>query len=431
MTIRTRLTLWFVVAMTALIVATSLTAYAIVRSRLQTQAASSAAALARAAATAESDEVSLDKLAGPGDRIWLTAGNGRVVAASYRAGATTAAALTALLAHPPSGSTVARAPRHDGGRAIVLLANSDQRETLSTLRRALALVDLAVLAATALLGSLLAARALRPVERLRREVDEIPGDALERRVAEGRRDELGRLARAFNRLLARAARAAEEQQRFVADASHELKTPVTALQGHARIVARAAERGDLALARESALVVEAQTRRLAATLSELLSLAESGAGELEREPVRLDRLVADACDELRIAHPGRAIELELQPATVTGDAGRLAELARVLVDNALKYSPAGSDVSVAVTDGAAPQLSVRDHGPGLTAADRERAFDRFYRGDAASGVAGSGLGLAIAQAIAERHGAELTLGDGAGGGTLASVQFTAAGAPPP
>jgi two-component system sensor histidine kinase MprB len=96
----------------------------------------------------------------------------------------------------------------------------------------------------------------------------------------------------------------------------------------------------------------------------------------------------------------------------------------VLVDNALKYSPPGSPVAVAVTcaDGG-PRLSVRDHGPGLTAADLERAFDRFYRGSAAGGVAGSGLGLAIAQAISERHRATLTLEPAAGGGTVAAVTF--------
>lgn len=423
MTIRTRLTLWFVAAMAALIIATSLMSYVVVRSQLQSQAASSARALARAAASAESDEVALDKLGGPGDRIWLTAADGHIVASSFRAGARSPAALTALLAHPPAGSTIARAARHEGGRAIVLLANDDLRSTLSTLRRTLALVDVVVLAMTALAGSLLAARALRPVERLRREVDQIPGDALERRVAEGRHDELGRLAGAFNRLLARAARAAEQQQRFVADASHELKTPVTALQGHARIVARAAKRGDLELARESAQVVEAQTRRLAGTLGGLLSLAESGGGELKSDAVRLDRVAADACDELRVVYPGRAIELEVQPATVDGDPDRLAELVRVLVDNALKYSPPAAPVTISVEDSPAPSLRVRDHGPGMSASDRERAFDRFFRGESANGVAGSGLGLAIAQAIAERHGAILALGEATGGGTLASVVF--------
>ncbi|HEY2789794.1 MAG TPA: sensor histidine kinase, partial [Gaiellales bacterium] len=104
-------------------------------------------------------------------------------------------------------------------------------------------------------------------------------------------------------------------------------------------------------------------------------------------------------------------------------AGRLGELVRVLVDNALKYSPAGAPVTVTVSDASGPTLAVRDHGPGLSANDRERAFDRFYRGSAAGSVAGSGLGLAIAQAICERHRAVLTLEPALGGGTVATARF--------
>jgi two-component system sensor histidine kinase MprB len=424
--VRARLTVLFVAAMASLIVATSLASYLVVRSRLESQAVKSASALARAAALAEADESSLDKLAGPGDQIWLTARDGRVVASSYHTSGASRAALARVLSRPPSGSTVAQAARPEGGRAVVVMANHDLQETLSTLRRTLAIVGLAVLVVSALTGSLLAARALRPVERLREQVDAIPGDALDRRVAEGRGDELGRLARAFNRLLARAARAADQQQRFVADASHELKTPVTALQGHARIVARAAERGDLEQARESARIVEQQTVRLAATLGELLTLAESGGGGLRREPVRLDRVATDACAALRLAHPTTTLELELEPATVVGDPGRLNELVHVLVDNAIKYSPPGSAVTIGVVDGSTPRLTVRDRGPGMPLADRQRAFDRFFRGANAAGVPGSGLGLAIAQAIAERHGATLALEDAGGGGTLASVSFGSA-----
>jgi signal transduction histidine kinase len=427
--IRARLTLWFVAAMAALVVLTSVTTYLIVRSRLETQTASSAAALARAAASAETDEASLNKVAGPGDRIWLTDATGNVVASSVGAGESPAT-VKQILSHPPSGYTVAQAPRPEGGRAIVAVGNRALERTLSTLGRTLLLVDIFVLVLTAAVGSLLAARALRPVERLRREVDSIPGEALDRRVAEGRPDELGRLARAFNRLLTRADRAAEEQRRFVADASHELKTPVTALQGHAHIAARAAERGDLARTQESSRIVEEQARRLAGIVRELLALAESGAGEPRREPLRLDRVVADACDELRLAHPDRALELALVPATVTGDPARLSELVRVLVDNALKYSPRTAPVEVCVVDGGPPSVAIRDRGAGLTAADHARAFDRFYRGEAASGVTGSGLGLAIARAIADSHGATVELADAPGGGTLATVTFAGGGLTP-
>ena len=282
MTIRTRLTLWFVVAMTALIVATSLTTYLIVRSRLEAQAARSAARArtrrgrrrARRGRARQARRAGRPHLADRGERPRAREQLPRRGRARLRR--------CARCSHiRRAGSTIAarrRATRAAARSCCSRTAICARRSRPSAGRSRWSTV--AVLVATALAGSLLAARALRPVDRLRREVDEIPGDALELRVAEGRPDELGRLARAFNRLLARAARAAEEQQRFVADASHELKTPVTALQGHARIVARAAERGDLAQARDSALVVEAQTRRLAGTLGELLSLAESGAGAL-------------------------------------------------------------------------------------------------------------------------------------------------------
>ena len=114
---------------------------------------------------------------------------------------------------------------------------------------------------------------------MRRQVDAIPGDALDRRIGEERPDELGRLAAAFNRLLTRAQSATEQQQRFIADASHELRTPVTALQGHARIVDRAAQRGDLEQARESARIVAETSARLGGRWPNCWSWRERAAGE--------------------------------------------------------------------------------------------------------------------------------------------------------
>jgi len=139
--------------------------------------------------------------------------------------------------------------------------------------------------------------------------------------------------------------------------------------------------------------------------------------------VRLDVVAAEACDEMRALDPERPLEASLEPTTVSGDERRLGELVRVLVDNALKYSPADSPVTVSVSDVAGPTLTVADRGRGLTPQDRERAFDRFYRGSASGSVSGSGLGLAIAQAICDRHKAVLTLEPNTGGGTLAAVRF--------
>jgi two-component system, OmpR family, sensor histidine kinase MprB len=423
---RVRLALWFSLTMAVLVVATSAATYLVVRSSLGDAAQRHARQLARAAAQEQPSEGELDRLAGPGDRIWLTDAQGVVVATTYHGrGEDSAAATEREIARAPSGSTSARWRRPGGGVAIVLVANRTIESSLQTLLRTLLAVGAAVVAVSALLGVVLAGRSLRPVERMRREVDDISGAELDRRIAEGRPDELGRLARAFNRLLARAERATAEQQHFVADASHELRTPVTALQGHARIVVRAIDRDDVAQARESAEVVLAESRRLAGTLSDLLSLAESGGPDRPLEPVRLDAVVRDACDEMRAFHTGRAIDTELAGVTVMGDAGRLGELARILVDNALKYSPPGAPVTVTVAEGARPALVVRDRGPGLSETDRARAFDRFYRGTAAAGVGGSGLGLAIARAVCERHGAELSLEASPGGGTVATVRFPA------
>jgi signal transduction histidine kinase len=428
MTVRTRLALLFAAAVTMLVIATCSITYVVVRSSLRSTARGDAVTLARTAASLEDiHELSLDRIAGPGARVWLTNGSGAVVAQNHAAGPRTArlSDVNRAIANAPGGSTAARAPRRHGGSAIVLLANPTIDSSLSTLLSTLIAVGLAMVAASALAGALLARRVLEPVDRMRRQVDAIPGDELDRRIGEGRPDELGRLAAAFNRLLARAQRATEEQQRFIADASHELRTPVTALQGHARIVDRAAQRGDLEQARESALIVAQTSARLARTLSELLTLAAGagGAGEPLR-PQRLDRIAAEACAELHAAHPGRRVDAQLREATVDGEPRRLGELVRILLDNAIKYSPAEQPVSISVADSPdGARLEVRDHGAGFSDEDRAHAFDRFYRGSASRGVGGSGLGLAIAGSVAEQHHADIRLEDAPGGGTAAVVHF--------
>jgi signal transduction histidine kinase len=425
-TIRLRLALVYVATVTVLVVGMGAVTYAVVRSNLRANARGDAQQLARTAAALEDPgELSLDRIAGPGVHVWVTDGSGRVVAQSHPAGpaAGTLGAVNRMVASAPGASTSARARRAGGGVAIVLLANEAIDSSLSTLLSALVAVGLGVIVVAAVAGWLLARRALEPIDRMRREVDDIPGDALERRIVEGRADELGRLARAFNRLLARVQEATEQQQRFIADASHELRTPVTAIQGHARIVDRAAERGDLDQARESARLIAQTSGRLARTVSELLSLAATP-GAAAHEPVRLDDVASEACDELRAVHPGRPIDAALSETVVSGDAGRLGELVRILLDNALKYSPADRPVAVTVgTDGAAARLEVRDGGPGLSDDDRRRAFERFYRGSRAHGTDGSGLGLSIAQAIAMQHGGQLRLEEVPGGGTLAVATF--------
>ncbi len=427
MSIRARLALLFAGTATLLVIATCTATYLVVRSNLRSNARSDAARLARTAASVEdAQEHYHDRIAGPDARVWLTNAAGRVVAQNHAAGSPAArvADVNRALASAPSGATSATARRPDGGSAIVLLRNEAIDSTLSTLLSTLVAVGVALVVASAVLGAVLAGRALAPVERMRRQVDAIPGDELDRRIGEGRPDELGRLAAAFNRLLGRAQQATEQQQRFIADASHELRTPVTALHGHARIAARAAERGELEQVKESALIVMDTSARLSRTLAELLALAGGGAAAARLRPVRLDRITAEACQELAAVHPSRLIETELAEASVDGESGRLSELVRILIDNAIKYSPSTEPVMVSVSPGPnGPLLTVRDHGAGFSESDRAHAFDRFFRGDAAQGVDGSGLGLAIAHAIAEQHGAALDIASPLDGGTAVRARF--------
>ena len=421
-TIRLRLTAWFLVAMSLLVAAGSAATYLIVSDRLHADARSGAQVLARAAASVgEPDEIALDQLAGPGDHVWLVNSGGAVVAATKGDSETTRAQVDAAIARLP-GHVTAVAAGGDGTQAVVARSTSALDSTLGTLRLTLIGAGLAGLAVSAVLGWILASRVLRPVDRMRREVNEISGTSLGRRLPTGPPDELGLLADAFNRLLARAETAAREQESFVADASHELKTPITALEGHARVVMRSIDRSDLPQARESAEIVLRESRRLAVMLSELLALAEAGAIPPAPGLARLDLAAEEARGELAAATPGRPVELRAEEAPVAADHGRLRELALILMDNADKYSPPGAPVTVTVEAGP-PRLVVRDRGPGMSAEEGERAFDRFYRGAASSGSAGSGLGLAIARAIGERYGARVELGPAPGGGTEARVTF--------
>ncbi|HET6848127.1 MAG TPA: HAMP domain-containing sensor histidine kinase [Gaiellales bacterium] len=433
MSFRLRLALLFAGTITVLVVATCAATYLVVRSNLRSEAQRDVARLAHSAASVEEpQELALDRLAGPDARVWVTNASGSVVASSHAAGSgeRTVSGVEQAISRAPAGATWAKVARPGGGYAIVLLDNARINSSLSTLLSTLILVGLVVVLASGLLGALLARQALEPVDRMRREADAIPGDHLDRRIDEGRHDELGRLAAAFNRLLARAQAATEQQRQFVADASHELRTPVTALQGHARIVARATERGDLEQARESATIVADTGARMARTVTELLALAEADSGHRDLEPVRLDELAGAVCEELRTAFPERVVEATLEPVTVAGEAGRLQELIRILLDNAVKYSPVDASVQLVLrssADGAV--VEVTDHGPGLADEDREHAFERFYRGAAAPGTEGSGLGLAIARAVVERHAGRITLGAAPGGGTVVRVELPAAQAP--
>jgi two-component system sensor histidine kinase MprB len=289
-----------------------------------------------------------------------------------------------------------------------------------------AAVVLAVLTG-GLLGRLFAGRALRPVAELTEAVEhvELTGDLSPRIAADGRgeRDEVGRLAGRFNAMLARLRSSRAEldasvdaQRRLVADASHELRTPVTSLRTNAEVLRAqpglpAGQRGEILDD-----IVE-QADELGLLVADLIELAREGEepGTSEREDVRLDELVAEAVTRARRHAPRTAFELQAEPVIVEAHRERLGRAVNNLLDNAVKHGPPEGPVEVRVT--ARGGVTVRDHGPGIPPVDREHVFERFWRGADARGRPGSGLGLAIVRQVAESHGGTASVEDADGGGT--------------
>lgn len=266
---------------------------------------------------------------------------------------------------------------------------------------------------------------LRPLHRLAAAIQRRRPDALEPFESERLPAEIRPLVQALNDLLARLARALDNQRRFVADAAHELRTPLTAV----RLQADLARRADDADSRNHALRdLGAGLERAARLVDQLLAMARLDAEPASRfEPVDVLALARAVVAEQSAVAENNGLDLGLssaEPATVEGDPNELRALLDNLVDNALRYTPSGGRVDVGVQSSAAEvALWVSDTGPGIPPAERERVFDRFRRGLDAK-AAGSGLGLAIVKRIALRHGARVELGDsGTGPGLRATVHF--------
>ena len=321
-------------------------------------------------------------------------------------------------------------------------------------------------------GWLIAGRALRPLAVLtdtaraiaasRRFDRRVPVAPPRRRPGRGVRDELARLAETFNGMLASLEAAYAAQQRFVADASHELRAPLTVVQANLQLLRRVSP---MPAADQAAALADAtaEADRLGRLVHDLLALARADAGiALRRAPVALDRIVMVVLGEARALARGQRLEVgPLEPTTVLGDVDQLQQLLLILVDNALKYTPAGGTVRLSLVRRASPaspashradrqhahaqtpgstraagpaplrgavaELRVEDTGIGIAPAELSQVFDRFYRADAARSrdPGGTGLGLSIAQWIATQHRGTLRLASVPGGGTTAVIELPA------
>ena len=240
-------------------------------------------------------------------------------------------------------------------------------------------------------------------------------------LPESRVPEVAPMTRELNALLARLRLALETQRRFTADAAHELRSPLTALQMQLDLVERAATPE---AAREAIAALRGAIRRAARLVDQLLTMArlDPDAAAETFVPVDLAAVAAAVAADHEPLAEAKRVELrlgELHPVTVGGQPSALHALVRNLVDNAVRYTPPGGRVTVAVRG---TTLEVEDTGPGVPAAERERVLDRFYRVPGSS-AEGSGLGLAIVRQVAQAHGAELSLGEAAGGGLRVRVRF--------
>jgi two-component system, OmpR family, sensor histidine kinase MprB len=213
----------------------------------------------------------------------------------------------------------------------------------------------------------------------------------------------------------------------VADASHELRTPVTSLRTNIEVLL--IEGGDMPEGARRRLLEEVreQTEELGALITDVIELARGEEPLSSVEDIRLDDLVAASVARVARHHPEARFECDLEAGVVEGLPDRLDRAVGNLLDNAAKYGPQGGRVEVTVRGG---EVAVRDHGPGVPPADAPLVFDRFYRGDAARGRTGSGLGLAIVRQVAEAHGGSVGVQDADGGGARFWLRLPSVGGGP-
>jgi two-component system sensor histidine kinase MprB len=317
----------------------------------------------------------------------------------------------------------------DGGALQIARSLEGTDAVLSNLRVVLVLVILGGIGLAALLARRIADRMIAPITGLTEAAEHITEtEDLSRRIEVGSEDEVGRLAERFNSMLgtleasrAELADSVQAQRQLVADASHELRTPVASLRTDIEVLRENAELPE-AERRRVLAALDARTEELGALITDVIELARGDEVEATTSEVRLDRLVAEAVERTRGHVPGRRFELDLDRSVVEGRPDRLGRAVNNLLDNAVKYSPDATPIEVSV---AAGTVVVRDHGPGIDAAELPRVFDRFQRGAGVRDVPGSGLGLAIVKQVAEAHGGSVEAANAGGGGAVFALRLPA------
>jgi two-component system sensor histidine kinase MprB len=237
-------------------------------------------------------------------------------------------------------------------------------------------------------------------------------------------DELARLARSFNATLDELERSVDAQRQLVADAGHELRTPIASLRANIQVLEEADRLPEADRAALRSDIVQ-ELDELTALVADVVELARGTKGaDGEADDVRLD-LIAESLVERAQRRAGDEVtfDVDVEPVVVSGQPERVSRAVSNLLDNARKWSPPGGLIEVRLRGG---ELTVRDHGPGFEEKDLPHVFDRFFRSDRARAMPGSGLGLAIVRQAAEAHGGSVEAANAPGGGAVVRVTFASA-----
>ena len=448
-TVRTRLTLWYVSLLAAILVAVIALIYILLsralyvriddglRAALQVAVTSLSNDLAEGQSVADAAKSTAEELASRQQLVAIYDGGGRLLGEAGRED-DIVIPLPALHEIPDAVDgrlltivesddlddrhrlAVRRATPRAGIDYIVVVGSSLEPtdEELESLRRILAWVVPLSLVVAGIGGWILARRSLSPVVAMADRAREIGVGSLNARLPVANpRDELGLLAGTFNELLARLEGSVEQQRQFMADASHELRTPVNIARTAARVALQQPTRTE-AEYRETLEVIEQETIRLSRIVDDMFTLTRADAGSypVRPMPMYLDELIDDVVRASQVVAAARNVTVTadtVHPAPFTGDEDLIRRLIVNVVDNAVRFSPEGGVVRIALDrSGNKYAVSITDQGPGISADVQPRIFERFYRVDVArsrEGDGGAGLGLALARWIAQVHQGDITL----------------------
>jgi two-component system, OmpR family, sensor histidine kinase MprB len=311
----------------------------------------------------------------------------------------------------------------DRGALAIALPLTDVDSALSSALLLLAIIAAAGIGLAALLGVFVARTALAPIERFTQRTEAIASEP-DRMIESERLEvpaagELARLARTFNATLDALEQAVRSQRNLVADASHELRTPIATIRANLQLM-----RDEQRLSAEDREALRAdvidELDELTALVSDVVELARGSKAVQERGEVRLDGIVSAELDRARRRAPELEFRASIEPTLLLGEGGRIARAVSNLLDNARKWSPPHAVVEVTLHDGV---LTVRDHGPGFHPEDLPFVFDRFHRAKDARAKPGSGLGLAIVRQAAEAHAGFVEASNAPSGGAVLRVGF--------